>query len=96
MAETAVSDKRDTAHEITEQALRPFLDLLLHVEIVLGESTVSVSELLELGPQSIITLTKAAGDDLDIVVNGQPIGRGAVIVVEERFGIRITEVAGKI
>ncbi len=79
-----------------ERSFGPFLDLPMQVTVELGETTVSISELLDLGPQSVIGLPKAAGEDLEIYVNSRYIGKGAVIIIEEHFGVRITEVAKKI
>ncbi|MBI2838234.1 MAG: FliM/FliN family flagellar motor switch protein [Acidobacteria bacterium] len=96
MAEAAVQEKREVRLDPVEKGFGPFLDLPLRVEIVLGNSTISVAELLNMVPQGVIPIAKAAGDDMDIMVNGQLIGRGAVIIIEDRFGIRITEVVSKI
>ena len=47
-----------------------------------------------LGPGSIVTLNRLAGEPVDLLVNGKPIARGEVVVIDEEFGLRITEVAG--
>ena len=58
----------------------------------LGRSSVLIKELLVLGQGSIIELDKAAGDPLDIYVNGKLVAKGEVVVVNEKFGVRISEI----
>ena len=51
------------------------------------------AETLALGPGSIITLNRLAGEPVDLLVNGKPIARGEVVVIDEEFGLRVTEVS---
>ena len=102
MSETAVAVQppvpREPSPELVEleRAFGPFLDLPVDVSILLGQTTVTVGDLLEIAPQSVITIPKSAGEDLEIYVNNKLIGRGAVIIIEEHFGVRITEIEKKI
>jgi flagellar motor switch protein FliN/FliY len=77
-------------------ALRGGLDMLHDVEMEvsaeLGRTRMSVRELLSLTPGAIIELDRAAGSPADLLVNGRLIARGEVVVVDENFGIRITEI----
>lgn len=73
------------------------LDLLLDVKmpliVELGRSRMLIRDILELGPGSVIELDKAAGEPVDLLVNGRLIARGEVVVIDENFGLRITELA---
>jgi flagellar motor switch protein FliN/FliY len=52
----------------------------------------TIRETLALGPGSIVTLNRLAGEPVDLLVNGKPIARGEVVVLDEEFGLRVTEV----
>ena len=71
--------------------LKPFLPVPLNVTIELGRSRLSIGELLELGYHSVFSLDKTAGNNLDVYVNNVLIGRGEVIVIEDRVGIKLNE-----
>lgn len=70
------------------------IDLLLDVEmpvsIELGRTDMPISEILTLGPGSIVELDKLAGEPVDLLVNDKVIAKGEVVVVDENFGVRIT------
>lgn len=68
------------------------LDIPLQVSVELGRTKMLVNELLRLGQGSVIELTKLAGESLEILVNQKPIARGEVVVVNDKYGIRLTEV----
>lgn len=68
------------------------LDLKLHVTFEVGRSKMLISDLLTLGQGSVIELHRLVGDELDLLVNGRLIAKGAVVVVNEKFGCRITEI----
>jgi flagellar motor switch protein FliN len=67
------------------------MDVPLPVIVELGRTTMLVRDILALGPGSVIELEKAAGENVDILVNGRLIARGEVVVIEENFGVRIVE-----
>ena len=75
--------------------LKPFLAVPLNVTIELGRSCLSIGELLELGYHSVFPLNKTAGNNLDIYINNVLIGRGEVLVIEDRVGIKINEIEEK-
>lgn len=62
----------------------------LAVEI--GRTRMTINETLGLGPGSIVSLPRLAGEPVDLLVNGKPIARGEVVVIDEEFGLRITEI----
>jgi flagellar motor switch protein FliN/FliY len=72
------------------------LDLLLNVSlrvtVELGRARLTIEDILRLGPGSVVELDKAAGEPVGVLVNDRPIARGEVVVIEDRFGVRITEV----
>ena len=68
------------------------LDIPLEVTVELGRTKMLINDLLKLGQGSVIELTKLAGESLDILANQKPIARGEVVVVNEKYGIRLTEV----
>ena len=68
------------------------LDVPLDLTVELGQAKRTIRELLELGRGSILHLTRHAGEPVDVLVNGQHIARGEVVVIDENFGIRVTEV----
>lgn len=71
------------------------LDVPLDISVELGRSRLSIQELLALGPGSVIELDKVAGETLDIMVNGRLVARGEAVVVNEKFGIRITDIVSR-
>lgn len=68
------------------------MDLPLQVTVELGRTTKSISEILEFSPGTIIELDKIAGEPIDVLVNGKFVAKGEVVVIEESFGIRVTEI----
>ena len=68
------------------------LDVPLQITVELGQAKRTIRELLELGQGSILHLTRHAGEPVDVLVNGRHIARGEVVVIDENFGIRVTEV----
>jgi flagellar motor switch protein FliN/FliY len=69
-------------------------DVEMGVTVELGRTRMLVRDILELSPGSVIELDRAAGSPIDVLVNGTLIARGEVVVIDEEFGIRITEVIG--
>ncbi len=67
-------------------------DVELELSVVLGTNRMLIRELLGLKTGSIVELSKLAGESLDVVINDKVIARGEAVVVNEKFGIRLTEV----
>jgi len=72
-----------------------FLDLKVTVFVELGRKKLTLRDFLELDVGSIVELKKSAGESMDIYVNGSYFGRGEVTVIENTFGLRITEIYDK-
>jgi flagellar motor switch protein FliN/FliY len=68
------------------------MDVPLEVTVELGRTTKSISDVLDFAPGKIIELNRLAGEPIDILVNGKNVARGEVVVIEESFGVRITEI----
>ena len=68
------------------------MDVPLEVTVELGRTSKSISDILDLGPGKIIELNKIAGEPIDVLVNGKYVAKGEVVVIEESFGVRITEI----
>jgi flagellar motor switch protein FliN/FliY len=66
----------------------------VEVSVELGRAQMTVGATLELHSGSVITLDRMAGEPMDLLVNGTPIARGEIVVVDEQFGLRVTEVLG--
>lgn len=74
------------------RSLDLIMDVSMRVTVELGRSTLTVEEVLSLGPGSIVELNKLAGEPVDVLVNEQLVARGEVVVVDENFGVRVTEI----
>ncbi|MCR5216849.1 MAG: flagellar motor switch phosphatase FliY [Lachnospiraceae bacterium] len=68
------------------------MDVPLEVTVELGRTHKSISDILEFAPGTIVELNKIAGEPIDVLVNGKYVAKGEVVVIEESFGVRITEV----
>jgi len=98
--ETAVEEQEgDTnqeesgkANEVKEANLDLILDIPLSVTVELGRSKMLINDLLQLGQGSVIELTKLVGDPLEVLVNNKLVARGEVVVVNEKFGVRLTDI----
>ncbi len=72
------------------------MDLPLEVVVELGHAKILINDLLQIGQGSVIELNKQVGEPLDVLVNGKLVARGEVVVVKDRFGVRITEILSTI
>lgn len=68
------------------------LDIPVEISVEIGRARMAIGELLSLSKGSIIELDKIAGESVDIFVNGRLLGKGEIVVVNERLGARITEI----
>ena len=79
--------------QINEANIGLILDVPLQITVELGRTKKSIKEVLELATGSIVELDKLAGEPVEIQVNGQYLAKGEVVVIDENFGVRITEIA---
>jgi flagellar motor switch protein FliN/FliY len=75
-----------------EVNLNMIMDVSVTLALEVGRARMSVRELLQLAPGAIVELDRAAGEPLDVLVNGVRIARGEVVVINDKFGIRLTDV----
>jgi flagellar motor switch protein FliN/FliY len=93
--ETTLSEPEAAAvqpHPVTAEELARLHDVPVELAVEVGRTKMTIREALALGPGSIVTLNRLAGDPVDLLVNGKPIARGEVVVIDEEFGLRVTEV----
>ena len=82
----------DALNKLKVQNLDFILDIPLKVTVELGRASVVIKDLLQLGQGSVLELNKLAGEALEILVNGKLVAKGEVVVVNEKFGIRLTDI----
>jgi len=99
--ETAVEEQEEgdtdqeeggKADEVKEANLDLILDIPLTVTVELGRSKMLINDLLQLGQGSVVELTKLVGEPLEVLVNDKLVARGEVVVVNEKFGVRLTDI----
>ena len=77
---------------VTAEELERLHDVPVELAVEIGRTHMTIREALALVPGSIVTLNRLAGEPVDLLVNGKPIARGEVVVIDEEFGLRVTEV----
>ncbi len=92
----AVRAGDDALNKLKVQNLDFILDIPLKVTVELGRTQMIVKDLLQLGQGSVLELDKLAGEPLEILVNGKLVARGEVVVVSEKFAIRLTDIISPI
>jgi len=86
-------DEGGRASDITDnKSLDLILDIPLTVTVELGRCKMLINDLLQLGQGSVIELTKLVGEPLEVLVNQKLVARGEVVVVNEKFGVRLTDI----
>ncbi|MFY9706721.1 MAG: flagellar motor switch protein FliN [Desulfobacterales bacterium] len=90
------SEKRDVLRLGDGSNLDIILDIPLDVTIELGRTKMPIRDLLQLGPGSAVPLSRLEGEPVDILANNKLIARGVVLVKDEKYGIRITEITGRL
>jgi flagellar motor switch protein FliN/FliY len=73
--------------------LERLTDVTVEVSVEIGRTRMTLGEALALGPGSVVGLHRMAGEPVDLLVNGRVIARGEVVVIDEEFGLRVTDVA---
>jgi flagellar motor switch protein FliN/FliY len=85
-----------TMPNVDAQNLNLLLDIPLQVTVELGRTKRLIKDILELSPGSILELDKLAGEPVDILVNNKLIAKGEVVVIEENFGVRVTDILSQV
>jgi flagellar motor switch protein FliN/FliY len=91
--------EKDSVKEIKQEGdlkqspnLDFILDIPLEVSVELGRTKIPISDLLQLGQGSVIELAKLTGEPLEILVNQKLVARGEVVVINDKFGVRLTDI----
>ena len=80
------------AAQFAQENIDLILDVPLEVTVELGRTNKTIQDILDFAPGTIIELNKIAGEPIDVLVNGKYVAKGEVVVIEESFGVRITEI----
>jgi len=95
-SEAVFKDMTDAArqprHDQPKRELDFILDIPLDVSAELGRTRLLINELLQLGQGSVVELNKLAGEPLEVFVNGKLVARGEAVVINEKFGVRLTDI----
>lgn len=89
----ALNPKKETPSQETN--IEMLFDVPLQISAELGRASLSIKEILQLVPGSVVELDKLAGEPVDLLVNGKLIAKGEVVVTDENFGVRIIEIIGQ-
>ena len=91
--------EKDSGKEIKQEGdlkqspnLDFILDIPLEISVELGRTKIPISDLLQLGQGSVIELAKLTGEPLEILVNQKLVARGEVVVINDKFGVRLTDI----
>jgi flagellar motor switch protein FliN/FliY len=79
---------------VVDADLTRLTEVTVELTVEVGRTRMQLGETMSLGPGSVVTLDRLADTPVDLLVNGRPIARGEVVVIDEQFGLRITEVVG--
>ncbi len=82
----------EPAQEVEARPLDFILDIPLEISVELGRTRVLIDDLLQLGPGSVVELDKLAGEPVEILANNKLVARGEVVVMNEKFAIRLTDI----
>ncbi|MGO2371028.1 flagellar motor switch protein FliN [Pseudoalteromonas sp. KG3] len=96
---TELDELSDTRHEMSgeeKRKLDTILDIPVTISMEVGRSKINIRNLLQLNQGSVVELDRVAGEPLDVLVNGTLIAHGEVVVVNDKFGIRLTDVISQV
>ncbi|HIM95743.1 MAG TPA: flagellar motor switch protein FliN [Gammaproteobacteria bacterium] len=94
-----LDELKDERHELSgdeKRKLDTILDIPVTISMEVGRSKINIRNLLQLNQGSVVELDRVAGEPLDVLVNGTLIAHGEVVVVNDKFGIRLTDVIGQV
>jgi len=89
------SDSSVTANDTEAERLELILDIPVSIAVEIGRTKMTIRNLLQLNQGGIIALDRLAGEPLDVLVNNTLVAHGEVVVVNEKFGIRLTDIVSK-
>ncbi|MCB0317509.1 MAG: flagellar motor switch protein FliN [Bdellovibrionales bacterium] len=88
----AVAAKQAAAPAGGSANLGFIMDVTLQVTVEVGRAKMTIQDLLQLGQGSVVELEKLAGEPLDVYINGKQVARGEAVIINEKFGVRLTEI----
>src|SRR3954465_13743286 len=88
------ADAAASLGHVVDADLTRLTEVTVELTVEVGRTRMQLGETMSLGPGSVVTLDPLADKPVDLLVNGRPIARGEVVVIDEQFGLRITEVRG--
>jgi len=91
-----LQEERSTISADEKRKLETILDIPVTISMEVGRAKISIRNLLQLNQGSVVELERVAGEPLDVLVNGTLIAHGEVVVVNDKFGIRLTDVISQI
>ena len=94
-----LDELKDERHELSgdeKRKLDTILDIPVTISMEVGRSKINIRNLLQLNQGSVVELARVAGEPLDVLVNGTLIAHGEVVVVNDKFGIRLTDVISQV
>ncbi|MFW8590225.1 flagellar motor switch protein FliN [Glaciecola sp. 2405UD65-10] len=86
----------EPAQNVDEKKLETILDIPVTISMEVGRTNISIRNLLQLNQGSVVELDRVAGEPLDVLVNGTLIAHGEVVVINDKFGIRLTDVISQV
>lgn len=96
VAPAPLNEPAEGVSDVSEEVnLNMIMDIPVDVHVEIGRTSLPVKEFLRLGVGSVLQLDRLVGESADLIINGKLIGHGDVVVVDETFGIRITELVGE-
>jgi flagellar motor switch protein FliN/FliY len=90
----SLGDHATALGHVGDADLTRLTEVTVELTVEVGRTRMKLGETMSLGPGSVVTLDRLADKPVDLLVNGRPIARGEVVVIDEQFGLRITEVVG--
>jgi len=90
--EDFLMDNQSSGSKKIELNMDSLLDISVEISVEIGRTKMPIGQLLSLSKGSIIELNKIAGESVDILVNGKLLGKGEIVVVNERLGVKIVEI----
>jgi flagellar motor switch protein FliN/FliY len=91
-AATSAAGATQPVKKAPARTLEFLMDVALSVSVEVGRARMTISDLLQMGPGSVVELEKLAGEPLDIFINGKAVARGDAVIVNEKFGVRLTDI----
>ena len=91
-ANATTFERNGKSHSSKDVNLDVVLDIPVNISMEIGRTKISIRNLLQLNQGSVVELDRLAGEPMDVLVNGTLIARGEVVVVNEKFGIRLTDI----